>query len=328
MRRGYVVEVLCVGEALAVFVPAEPGPADEVRTWRRTVGGAESNVARALAALGVPSAFAGAVGDDAFGRALVGELAAEGVDVRGVRADPARPTGLYVKENGASGTVMRYYRAGSAASAMGPELLSTVDLDGVRLVHLSGITPALSPGCHDLVRALLDAPRENRLVSFDVNWRPALWAGRDPAEVAALAARADLVLTGEDEAGQVWGTGEPARLRALLPGPATVVVKHGERGATLLECGRAPVFEPALAVDVVEPVGAGDAFAAGFLAATLRGEDARTRLRAGHLQAAATLLTRDDVSAPLPRGVVATLLRAGEQEWAAARLSGGELVHQ
>ncbi|MBK1788547.1 sugar kinase [Prauserella sp. ASG 168] len=317
--------MLCVGEAMAVFAPAEPGPAHAVRTWRRTIGGAESNVARALAALGVPSAWAGAVGDDSFGRALLAELAADGVDVTGAYTDPARPTGLYVKESAASGSPMRYYRGGSAASAMDPSLVSTVDSLAPRLVHLSGITPALSPGCHDLVRALLATPRE-WLVSFDVNWRPALWAGRDPAEVADLAAQADLVLTGDDEAVHVWGTGDPGRLRELLPSPATVVLKHGERGATLLEHGSAPVFEPAPAVDVVEPVGAGDAFAAGFLAATLRGEDARTRLRAGHLQAAATLLTHDDVGRPLPSDVVAGLLRADDPAWAAARLSGEATV--
>ncbi|MEU6646978.1 sugar kinase [Saccharomonospora sp. NPDC046836] len=314
-------EVLCVGEAMAVFVPAELAPPHEVRTWRRAIGGAESNVACALAGLGVPSAWLGAVGDDAFGRALLADLTAAGVDVSSAYTDPVRPTGLYVKETAASGSAMRYYRAGSAASAMGPDLASIVDSSGARLLHLSGITPALSDSCLDLVRALLTTPRDTRLMSFDVNWRPGLWAGRGPAVLAELAGLADIVLTGADEAEQVWGTGEPDRLRELLPRPSVIVVKHGERGATLLERGRPPVFEPALAVDVVEPVGAGDAFAAGFLAATLRGEDARTRLRSGHLQAAATLLTQDDVGEPLHPDVVAALLDADELVWAAARLT-------
>jgi 2-dehydro-3-deoxygluconokinase len=130
------------------------------------------------------------------------------------------------------------------------------------------------------------------------------------------------VFTGDDEAERVWGTGDPARLRKLLPGPHTLVVKHGERGATLVEGDAAPVFEPALRVDVVEPVGAGDAFAAGFLAATLRGDAPAARLRRGHLQAAATLLTHDDVGAPLPEPVVTALLRADAEAWAKARLTG------
>jgi 2-dehydro-3-deoxygluconokinase len=194
------------------------------------------------------------------------------------------------------------------------------------VLHLSGITPALSASCFALVEALLDVPRDGLCVSFDVNLRPALWGGRDLSMLAGLAARADIVLTGDDEARHVWGTGDPAELRALLPGPHTVVVKHGERGATLVEGGAEPLFAPALRVDVVEPVGAGDAFAAGFLAATLRGAAPMARLRQGHLQAAVALLTHDDVGVPLARDVVDTLLRAGPDEWRSVRLTGKGVV--
>lgn len=319
-------EVLCIGESMALFVPAEPGPPDEVRTWLRTIGGAESNVACHLPALGVPSGWVSAVGDDPFGRALVREIASAGVDVRGVVFDPSRPTGLYVKESGAGGSPVRYYRSGSAASGMGPELVSQLDFSGVRVLHLSGITPALSDSCLALVRALLDRPRGDLLVSFDVNHRPALWTGRDQSVLAELAGKADLVLTGDDEAERVWGTGDPVRLRALLPGPRTLVVKHGERGATLVEGSAEPLFSPALRVDVVEPVGAGDAFAAGFLAATLRGADPLTRLRRGHLQAAATLLTQDDVGVPLAEAVVTKLVQADADSWGSVRLTGEGVV--
>ncbi|MFC5692385.1 sugar kinase [Amycolatopsis mediterranei] len=309
---------------MALFVPAEPGPPDEVKHWVRTIGGAESNVACNLPTLGVRSGWVSAVGDDPFGRAMLREVASHGVDVSVCSVDPLRPTGLYVKESGAGGSPVRYYRTGSAASGMGPALLDRLDLDGVRVLHLSGITPALSDSCLALVRALLEMPRGDRLISFDVNLRPALWAGRDPGLLAELAARADIVLTGDDEARQVWGTGDPVELRALLPGPRTLVVKHGERGATLVE--GEPLFAPALKVDVVEPVGAGDAFAAGFLAATLRGAPPLERLRQGHLQAAVTLLTHDDVGVPLPRPVVDTLLRADPDEWRSARLTGEGVV--
>ena len=317
-------EVLCIGESMALFVPAEPGPPDEVKRWLRTIGGAESNVACNLPTLGVRSGWVSAVGDDPFGRAMLREVASHGVDVSACVVDPARPTGLYVKESGAGGSPVRYYRAGSAASALDPSLLDRLDLDGVRVLHLSGITPALSDSCLALVRALLEMPRGDRLISFDVNLRPALWTGRDPRLLAELAGQTDIVLTGDDEAQHVWGTGDPAALRALLPGPRTLVVKHGERGATLVE--GEPLFAPALKVDVVEPVGAGDAFAAGFLAATLRGAEPLARLRQGHLQAAVTLLTHDDVGVPLPRPVVDSLLQAGPDEWSSARLTGEGLV--
>jgi 2-dehydro-3-deoxygluconokinase len=319
------IEVLCVGETMALLVPAEPGPAHRARTWLRTVGGAESNVASHLAGLGVRSGWLSALGDDAFGRAVLDAVRAAGVDVSAVRIDPLRPTGLYVKETDASGSPVRYYRRGSAAAALGPDVLAGADLDGVRLVHVTGITAALSDSCLRLLRAAL-GPRRH-LVSFDLNWRPALWhdehaaaRGLRPAEVLRdLADAADIVLAGADEAERVWGTADPAALRDLLPHPTTLVLKRGAEGATLVE-GDTTVFEPALRVDVVEPVGAGDAFAAGFLAATLAGHDARRRLRAGHLRAAATLLTHHDVGESLPEPMVTRLLDCDAATWAAARI--------
>ncbi|GLZ36076.1 sugar kinase [Lentzea sp. NBRC 105346] len=321
MRFDQVGGVVCLGETMVVMVPAEPGPVHEVRTWHRAIGGAESNVACHLARLGVPSSWVSAVGDDAFGLAVLDTVAAAGVDVSRVRVDPVRPTGLYIKEASAEGSAVRYYRRGSAASGMGLEMIDRLGLDSVRLVHVSGITPALSDTCLALLRELMRRPRHGFQVSFDLNWRPALWADRDPSVLRELADMADIVLAGSDEASVVWGTGDPLRLRALLPGPRVIVVKHGSEGASLVEDGCVH-FEPALRVDVVEPVGAGDAFAAGFLAATLSGCDVRTRLRAGHLQAASALLTKEDVGPPLPAHITDPLLAAEPEVWAAARLEG------
>lgn len=304
---------------MVVMVPAEPGPVHEVRTWHRVIGGAESNVACHLARLGVPSSWVSAIGDDAFGRAVLDTVGAAGVDVSNVRIDPTRPTGLYIKEASAAGSAVRYYRRGSAASGMGLEMIDRLGLGSVRLVHVSGITPALSDTCLAMLRELMRRPRHRFQISFDLNWRPALWADRDPSVLRELADMADVVLAGADEAEIVWGTGDPARLRAYLPGPRSIVVKQGSAGATLVEDGWSH-FEPALKVDVVEPVGAGDAFAAGFLAATLAGCSSRIRLRAGHLQAAAALLTTEDVGSPLPAHVTDPLLEADPEVWAAAHL--------
>jgi 2-dehydro-3-deoxygluconokinase len=313
-------DVLCLGESMALFVPGEPGPVDEVRTWIRTVGGAESNVACNLAMLGLRSSWVSAVGADAFGKAVVSAVASKGVDVSSVLVDPVRPTGLYVKESSASGSPVRYYRCGSAASGMDPSLVGKLRLDGVRVVHVSGINAALSDSCLALMQELFAAPRKTHKLSFDLNWRPKLWSDRDPSVLRTLANAADIVFAGDDEAELVWGTSKPSEIRSILPGPATLVVKHGERGATLIEDG-IEVFEPALRVDVVEPVGAGDAFAAGFLAATLAGESPLRRLRNGHLQAAVALRTHDDVGTPLPASLVAGLLDADARTWAETHLT-------
>jgi 2-dehydro-3-deoxygluconokinase len=303
---------------MALFVPAEPGPPDEVVTWTRTVGGAESNVASHLAVLGLRSAWVSAVGDDAFGRAVVSAIASFGVDVSGVVIDQARPTGVYIKESDAAGSPVRYYRSGSAASGLGPALLDT--LPTTQILHTSGITPALSDSCLDLMRALVGMPRAFTL-SFDLNWRPRLWADRDPAVLRELAAASDVVFVGADEAALAWGVTTPEEIREFLPEPATLVVKLGEEGATVF-AGETSVFEPALKVDVVEPVGAGDAFAAGFLFGALAGWSPERRLRSGHLRAASALLTHHDVGPSLPETFVAKMLDASADEWAGAYVRG------
>lgn len=322
-------DVVCLGESMALFVARSQDPA---RRWWQTFGGAESNVACHLAGAGLTSRWVSAVGEDSFGRTMLDGLAEFGVDIGDVRIDPDRPTGVYFKDAASTGSRVRYYRAGSAATAMGPGLLSELDLGDTALLHLTGITPALSVGCRELVDAALTMRSRGMRISFDVNWRPALWraAGadgvRDPDELLReFADRADIVLVGDDEADAIWNRSSVRGIRDLLPRPRTLVIKHGSRGATLVEDGD-EVFEPALDVDVVEPVGAGDAFAAGFLAATLWGHQPRQRLRAGHLQAAAVLCTTDDVSPPFDASIVARMLACHDRTWARARVREGRII--
>ncbi|GAA2609295.1 sugar kinase [Actinomadura fulvescens] len=321
-------EAVCIGETMAALLPDRPGPLEDVDTFRHSIGGAEANVARGLVALGVPAAWVGQVGDDGFGRRIVRDLARAGVDTSGVLTDRGRPTGLYVKEAGQGGSVLHYYRARSAGSALSPALLDepsvTRVLSHADLVHLSGITAALSPGALDLVRTLLHDRTRTQLVSFDLNWRPALWRDADPGVLVPLLKAADIVLLGADEARAVLGTSDPAELRALLPEPATLVVKDDAHHATAIPRpgpDSATVTEPALRVDTVEPVGAGDAFAAGYLAGTLRGHGLRQCLRLGHLAAAATLVVHGDHGPPPPAALVRTLLDAAPGEWAATTVS-------
>lgn len=343
------MEVVCIGESMATLVPEQTGPLERSERFRRAVGGAESNVACGLAALGVPAAWLSRVGDDGFGRLLLAELAARGVDTSAVEVDPHRATGLYVKEIGGStgsphdlgagSSRLHYYRTGSAASALGPQALDTPAaralLDGAALVHLSGITAALGrltghDGGQRLVEAVLARRRPGQLVSFDLNWRPRVWqspasvpeATQPSAILAGLAARADVVLLGTDEAAEVFGTDDPRRLRALLPGPRILVVKDAASAVTAFE-GDEEVTEPALRVEVVEPIGAGDAFAAGYLSGLLRGHDQRRRLRLGHACAAAVLMVSGDHCTPPDAQTREALLACTPPQWSATRASGG-----
>ncbi|WP_425315502.1 sugar kinase [Streptomyces viridochromogenes] len=417
-----VVDVVALGESMVTFLPSRPGRLADVPSFERGIGGAESNVACALAAAGHSVRWVSRVGVDGFGDHLVEAIGGYGVDVSAVGRDTARPTGVYFRTAGDRATdahEVAYYRAGSAASAMS---VANVDLAAVRsgrVLHLSGITAALSEGCLGLMRELT-APCEGRpLVSFDVNYRAGLWgAGDGPGVLLELARAADVVFVGEDEAEEAWGlTGGPEAVRAALPEPGVLVVKQGAVGATAFvsvagggglvaparrsrtchspaplgsaesrqaqaadgaQSGRlalaagsraagaapdpkrggtppapgcathprpapppgdpqsnAPVvpptpdadetatFVPAPAVDVVAATGAGDAFAAGFLSAALRGLPIRDRLRHGHLWAAATLTAPGDLAAPPSRDTADRLVALDDAGWEKLRLGPG-----
>ncbi|MEV6279752.1 sugar kinase [Nocardia sp. NPDC051832] len=332
---------MTIGEGLAVLV-ARPGPLEESETFERTAGGAEANVATVLTQLGVDATWLSRVGDDGFGRYLTGHLAARGVDVSAVVTDPGRPTAVYVKERGsgsgratdlaARDSRMLYYRTGSAASA-----LSTADiaapaaaalLTRCQLVHFTGITTALSESATGLTEAVLALPRRGRLVSFDLNFRPALWAGRteQAAEILARHVRgSDVVFLGADEAGAVFGTEDADRLRALFPEPGHLIVKNNEHSVTGFS-GTERVEMPALALEVTERIGAGDAFAGGYLAALLHGRPLGQRLRFGHLCAAAALTGTGDVAElPAPERLAA-LASSTESEWARVRYADAVLT--
>ncbi|MFD8421863.1 sugar kinase [Streptomyces sp. NPDC059668] len=346
------VDVVALGESMVTFLPSRPGRLADVPSFDRGIGGAESNVACVLAAAGHRVKWIGRVGDDGFGDHLVEAITAYGVDTSAVRRDPHRPTGIYFRTAGDRATddhEVLYYRAGSAASAMSPDNTPRAELDSGRVLHLSGITAALSADCLALLRELTAARPGRPLVSFDVNHRAHLWHHPETGRTVLLelARRSDLVFVGEDEAEEAWGvTGGPDAIRAALPEPRALVVKQGAAGATLFERGSGAgpggghgagpggvrggeprpdtvTRVPALGVDVVAPVGAGDAFAAGFLSATLRGLPARDRLRHGHLTAAAALTVPGDLAAPPSRDHADRLAALDDEAWGTLRLGPG-----
>lgn len=336
-------DVVCLGESMVTFLPSQPGRLADVPFFGRGIGGAESNVACALAAAGHRAAWVSRVGADGFGDHLVDAISAYGVDTSAVRRDPGRPTGIYFRtatDRAADVHEVAYYRAGSAASAMSPANVPYEALLAGRALHLSGITAALSADCLALLRELT-APRPGRpLVSFDVNHRPGLWRGGDasPEVLLDLARGADLVFVGEDEAEEAWGVTGATQIREALPEPAVLVVKRGAEGATVFSAGLRPgprsssaggaekdtvTDVPALRVDVVAPVGAGDAFAAGFLSATLRQLPVRDRARHGHLMAAAVLTVPGDLTDPPSRDRADHLAALDDAAWGRLRLGPG-----
>jgi 2-dehydro-3-deoxygluconokinase len=280
--------VACVGEPLIVF--STRSMADSP-TAAISEGGAEFNVAVHLSRLGLPVRFVGAVGDDILGRRIQARLVREGVDVRALHLEPGGRTGAYVREWTPAQRTVSYLRAGSAASRLVPAPDSFV---GVRHVHLSGITAALSEHCVALLDRLLAKPRPYS-VSFDVNHRAKLWSAEVAADcLARMAAAADLVLVGRDEAEDLWGTLTPNEVRRRLPDPPELVVKDDGREAVAWSGPERVGLAPA-PVEIVDPVGAGDAFAAGYLYARLHGHAPLPALASGHRLAREALQALDDL---------------------------------
>lgn len=288
-----VPELVAIGETMVLVAPHDATPLVDADDVRLSIGGAESNVAAHVAALGRRSAWVGALGDDPLGLRVLQAVRGLGVDTRWVTFDRDAPTGVYFKDPGRG---VHYYRAGSAASRMTPSSLDDVPLDTATIVHISGITPALSEDCAAMIDAVIDrVTAGSGSLSFDVNHRAGLWSAAAAAPVLlALANRADIVFVGLDEAQTLWGCSDAGAVRDLIPAPAHLIVKDGDVGATEFS-GTDAVFVPAIRTEVVEAVGAGDAFAGGWLAGLLAGESSSERLQGGHRLAHLVLQSTDDV---------------------------------
>jgi 2-dehydro-3-deoxygluconokinase len=286
--------VVTLGETMVRLALPEHGRLGSGTPLSVGIGGAESNVAIAVARLGVSSTWIGHVGDDDFGSMVIREILGEGVRVI-ARRDPAAPTGLLVKEHRRGRpTAVRYYRAGSAASRLTPQDLDETAIADAGVMHLTGITPALGEGPTAAVhRAIAVAHAGGTLVSFDVNYRASLWSkGAARASLAKIIPDVDVLFAGPAEAalmihgepqepdGDPWTAGRELATQLADLGPAHVVVKLGEHGALALRGGTIEEV-PAYPVDVVDTVGAGDAFVGGYLAGLVTGQPTKGCLETG-----------------------------------------------
>jgi 2-dehydro-3-deoxygluconokinase len=265
-----VTRVVTAGETMALLDPVEDGEPALDDLLRLRIAGAESNFAVALARLDVSVAWISRLGADRIGALVRGALATEGIDLRWVAEDPDAPTGLFYKWRAGGRSSVAYYRRGSAASRLSPADVPDAALAGAELVHLTGITLALGEGPRELV---LDVARRARaagaIVTFDPNYRPALWESPEAAAAAIepVLAHVDWCFCGAAEAELLGGT----------YGVRTVV-RHADRTVV----GDVTVT-PTRAEEVVDEIGAGDAFAAGFAYGLLSGWEPEACIRAAHV---------------------------------------------
>jgi 2-dehydro-3-deoxygluconokinase len=270
------LDVVTLGESMVLLLAEQPGPMREATTFRRFIAGAESNLAIGVSRLGQSAGWFSRVGDDEFGRAIVFRIRGEGVDTSHVVADASAPTGLVIRERREVGPIEQvYYRRGSAASRLTPADLDAAYVSNARFLHLTGITPALSPSCRETVFAAAQMARAAGVtVVLDPNYRSKLWSPAEAREVMrSLASHCDILLPGMDEAVLLTGESdaETAARELLSLGPALVVIKLGASGAIAVDREGVITRSPAVRVErILDPVGAGDAFAAGLLTGFLR----------------------------------------------------------
>ena len=280
--------VITAGETMALVVPRDPGRLRHATSLLLSIGGAESNVAIGLARLGIPASWISVLGDDELGELVLHRLRAEGVDASAVRRVSDRPTGLYLREEVAGRLRVYYYRSGSAAATLSPNAFDPSILQGAAFLHLTGITGALSPECADFLPWAATTAREAGVrVSYDVNYRSRLWA--PPAAQAATEALLpliDVLFVGHDEANALWGWGTDTALEQLSKvGPSEVILKLGADGCAAVIDGER-LTSPGFPARQLDPIGAGDAFDAGYLAASLWGWAPEKRLRTANAMGA------------------------------------------
>lgn len=297
------VDLLTVGESMVSLRSGGPLSAGGALTMH--VAGAESNVAVGVARLGHSVSWAGVVGADPHGEFILRQLRAEGIRLQH-REDATRRTGvMFLERRTADVTRAFYYRSGSAGSTLSRDDMERTLRQGARVLHLTGITAALSPESRNAVEYAAErAAADGVVVSLDVNYRSKLWSREEAREVLMpLVRHAGVVIASDDELGLVASApaghcdpeeGEMAMAAELLGlGVREVVVKRGAAGAGVHTAdGRHE--SAAVPVTSVDTVGAGDAFTAGYLSALLDGTDVAGRLQRGVLTGAFAVSTAGD----------------------------------
>ena len=294
-------DLIALGETMLALAPPPGESLHSAAALFIDHAGAESNTCVGLARLGLRTAWISRVGRDAAGDRIVRALTAEGVDTTWVRRDPQRPTGMMIKEPGAG---VRYYRTGSAASRLSPQDLDGVPLSEARAVLVTGVTALIGPEPHAAGLALLSRSTPGaRLRIVDPNLRKSLWGSDRRVElVLPFMERCDLLLGGEQELVELTGDSSDARTlaqRVAVRGPREVVVRTTTSvGALDANGGWSEV--DIRREDAVDPIGAGDAFNAGYIAVRLRGGTVPEALRAG-VQCGAAVTTAVSDTAGFPR---------------------------
>jgi len=279
-------DIVTFGETMALMMPTAGKGIEHAKAFESSFGGAESNLAIGLARLGVKAGWFGRLGSDPLGRMILKGIRGEGVDVSHAALVDGEPTGLMLRDITWGRSSVYYYRKLSAASKMTPEHLDEAYIKQAKILHVTGITPALSESCRETVYAAVDIARKHGVkVSFDPNLRLKLWSLEEARPVLQrLASAADYYLPGYDELQLLYGTDDFDEIVEELRKLNAVSVVKGAGNETLIvekdRIERVPFFP---VKQVVDTVGAGDGFCAGYLAGIVQGQSHYEAVRLGNL---------------------------------------------
>jgi 2-dehydro-3-deoxygluconokinase len=290
-------QIVTFGESMALFMPEGHKSIERAATLEQGFGGAESNVAIGLARLGSSVGWFGALGDDPFGKIILKTLRGEGVDVSRVQLSTEAPTGMMFREHVAGRMAVHYFRKHSAASRMQPEQLDENYIRGAKLLHVTGITAALSENCRKTLRRAVDIAKDaGVLVSFDPNLRLKLWSIEEAREtLLPLAADADYFLPGWDELKLLYDTDNYEHVKEQLTKLKAVTIIKGRGDTTVvLNKGQEESLPFYPAEQVVDTVGAGDGFCAGFLAGIMKGYSPVEAVRLASINGSLVVQMRGD----------------------------------
>lgn len=296
-----MTDFVTIGETCAVFAATYVGRMRYANSFEIRPGGSESTVAVGVSRLGHTAAWVSRLGDDELGHRILSIVRGEGVDTSCVSMLRTHPTGLFVRERLPRGAARHYYyRAGSAFSTLGPEDIPVDLIAGARILHLTGITPALSAANRAMVEeAMAIAGKHGVTVLFDPNMRRKLWTAAQAREaLEPLMARADYVLPGMEDLQGLYGdtlTEQDAIETLQNLGCTRIILKRGAHGAAVVINGGYEQVECATVTDPHDLMGAGDAFTAGFAAGLLNEKSAVEAAALGNLVAGMAIRTSGNI---------------------------------
>ena len=294
------MDVISMGETMILFTPHSNGKMRYAKDFSSKIAGAESNTLIALSKLGYQTGWVSRLGKDELGERILSSIKGEGIDVRHVIFDDNAPTGLFLKQKtNEMNSKVFYYRQGSAASFMNPHDMNEEYISSAKYLYVTGITPALSDSCHEAVFQAMKAAKKNGVkIVFDPNLRKTLWdesAARQT--LIKMATYADIVLPVMNEGQFLFEKDNPEDIASAFHqlGAELVVIKLGEEGAYYSTKNESAYVEGFKVARVIDPVGAGDGFAAGILSGLIDKSSLKETVRRGCAIGAMVVTVEGDI---------------------------------